>query len=490
MSITAKFYTFSKRENSTKQPTGGAQYNILLKDDCSITNPVITLSGANPRQYNYAYIQDFGRYYFVNDWVCNHNGLWTAHLSVDVLATYKTDIGASTEYVLRSASQFDGDIIDSLYPTKPAITETRTSTVRPFTVGTSQNPGTMSFVIGVINDISYPKVGALTYYVLTPGQFGGLMQFMFGNAAYAVWIDPSTGQLVDDSYAKATFNPIQYITECFAIPYTPPNTVSAELHFGWYIPLIGGQTIAPPAIEPYSLTFDLQSNPYVFTRYNHPDAATRGNYLNGAPFTQLYFKAGPFGEIVIDSNLIQNDTGIQMEMKGDFMGQMIMDIYTYTNGQSNRQFISRERANVKMPFPIAQVNNNPIQFYSSIMSMLPSSVGLIGSIASGNVVGALGSAVQIESGVMSATKAMAGQVQKSGAQSAIIEAFQEFYLVTKTSLVCDDDNVHRGRPLCKPVQISTLSGYILVSDADLEISGTYEENQKVKGYMNSGFYYE
>jgi len=482
MSMTAKFYTFSKRENSTKQPTGGAQYNILLKDDCSITNPVITLSGPNPRQYNYAYIQDFGRYYFVNDWVCNHNGLWTAHLSVDVLATYKTEIGASTEYVLRSASQFDGDIIDSLYPTKPAITSTHSTPVQPFTAGT------MRFIVGIINDVSTAKIGALTYYVLTSLQFGALLNFMFGNADYAAWIDPSTGQVVDDSYAKAQFNPIQYITECFAIPYVPQDAISGvPLHFGWYIPVVSGTTLAAPAIDPSHMIWDLASHNH--TRANHPDAATRGNYLNGAPFTQLYLKAGPFGEIIIDSNLIQNNTGISLDIKGDFMGQMIMDITSY-GGEGAGKFISRERANVKMPFPIAQVNNNPIQFYSSFLSMIPSGAAMIGSIATGNVIGALGSAVQIESGVMSATKAMAGQVQKSGAQSAIIEAFQSFYMVTKTSLVCDDDNVHRGRPLCKPVQISTLSGYILVSDADLEISGTYEENQKVKGYMNSGFYYE
>ena len=481
MSITANFYTFSKRENSTAQPSGGTTFDIVLKDDCSVISPTIKLATTNPTAYNYAYISDFGRYYFVSDWTSNNNGLWTAHLTCDVLATYKDEIGAAEEYVLRSASDFDGDIIDSLYPTKPAIKITHSSPVTPFT------SSTMRFIVGIINDVSSSKIGALTYYVLTSVQFGQLLNFMFGDASYMLWLDPSTSQLIDDKQAKAQFNPIQYITECFAIPYTPKDTVSTPLHFGWYVPTVGGSTLSAPAISPSSLIWDLENHNHL--RVDHPEASTRGNYLNGSPFTQLYLKAGPFGEIVIDPNMIQNNTGITLDIKGDFMGQMIMDIYTY-GGDDGGKFISRERANTKMPFPVAQVNNNPIQFYANVMSTLGSGASMIGSIATGNVLGIAGNAIQIQSGVMSASQAMAGTVQKSGSQSAIIEAFQGFYLTTKTVDVVEDDNAQRGRPLCKVKTISSLSGYILVSDPDIHISGTLEENIKVKQYMASGFFYE
>lgn len=483
MSITANFYTFSKRENSTAQPSGGTTFDIVLKDDCSVISPTIKLATTNPTAYNYAYISDFGRYYFVSDWTSNNNGLWTAHLTCDVLATYKSEIGSAEEYILRSASDFDGDIIDSLYPTKPGIKITHSTSATPFSTST------MCFVVGIINNISYPKIGALTYYVMDSTTFGQLLNFMFGNASYCVWYDPTTSQLVDDSYAKAQFNPIQYITECFAIPYSPPSDalVSTELHFGWYTPIVGGSNLSAYAIIPNKLIWS--QSPFNFLRSDHPEAATRGNYLNGAPFTQLYLKAGPFGEIVIDPNMIQNNTGITLDIKGDFMGQMIMDIYTY-GGDDGGKFISRERANAKMPFPIAQVNNNPIQFYANVMSTLGSGASMIGSIATGNILGIAGNAIQIQSGVMSASQAMAGTVQKSGSQSAIIEAFQGFYLTTKTVDVVEDDNAQRGRPLCKVKTISSLSGYILVSDPDIHISGTLEENIKVKQYMASGFFYE
>lgn len=113
---------FTKRKNSTKRPNDtGTIINCYLKDDCGALTPVIvyqpTTTAQNPSDWNYAYIGSFDRYYFVNDWVYN-NGLWYAYLSCDVLASYKTQIGASTQYVVRSSATFDTNIVDLLYPTK------------------------------------------------------------------------------------------------------------------------------------------------------------------------------------------------------------------------------------------------------------------------------------------------------------------------------------------------------------------------------------
>ena len=50
------FYSFSKRENSTKQPTG--QYtnvNVTLKEPTSVTDPVLVLSGNHLTDYTYSF---------------------------------------------------------------------------------------------------------------------------------------------------------------------------------------------------------------------------------------------------------------------------------------------------------------------------------------------------------------------------------------------------------------------------------------------------
>ena len=98
MGFTVNLYTLSKRDNSTKRPTGnGTQFSCIIKSGSGILHPTISLDLGktnDPSQYNYAYIPDFDRYYFIEEWYFDR-ALWTASLKVDVLATYKTEIGNS-----------------------------------------------------------------------------------------------------------------------------------------------------------------------------------------------------------------------------------------------------------------------------------------------------------------------------------------------------------------------------------------------------------
>ena len=56
--------------------------------------------------------------------------------------------------------------------------------------------------------------------------------------------------------------------------------------------------------------------------------------------------------------------------------------------------------------------------------------------------------------------------------------------------IADEDLSSRGRPLCKAVQLSGLSGYVQCIDADPEIACTVEEGDSIRAYLNGGFYYE
>ena len=70
------FYNHAKRSNSTKLPTGGTEIACVLKDECSVTSPVLELKTDGYPTYNYAYISDFDRYYYVSDWKFNR-GVWS-----------------------------------------------------------------------------------------------------------------------------------------------------------------------------------------------------------------------------------------------------------------------------------------------------------------------------------------------------------------------------------------------------------------------------
>lgn len=65
-----------------------------LRDPSSVVDPVITIEKTNPVKfyYNYMFIQDFKRYYFINDFRSINNKLWEIHAHVDVLYSHMAAI--------------------------------------------------------------------------------------------------------------------------------------------------------------------------------------------------------------------------------------------------------------------------------------------------------------------------------------------------------------------------------------------------------------
>lgn len=114
---TATFYTFTKRKNSTLQPTGsGKDYDVNLKSGTSLISPTFLLNISGTPTFNYAHFE--GRYYFVTDITQVRNDLWEISCLVDVLATYKADILASTQFVSYSSQSGDTWLPDMRVPLK------------------------------------------------------------------------------------------------------------------------------------------------------------------------------------------------------------------------------------------------------------------------------------------------------------------------------------------------------------------------------------
>ena len=67
---TVSLWNYSKKENSTSQPDAGTAYTVTcdLMDGSGMLAPTVVLNGDNPTAYNYAYIEEFSRYYFINNW--------------------------------------------------------------------------------------------------------------------------------------------------------------------------------------------------------------------------------------------------------------------------------------------------------------------------------------------------------------------------------------------------------------------------------------
>lgn len=63
-----------------------------LREQSSVVNPSIMIQTTNPSSYNYAYIPEFKRYYFITDMVSVRTGLWEISMHVDVLMSFKDTI--------------------------------------------------------------------------------------------------------------------------------------------------------------------------------------------------------------------------------------------------------------------------------------------------------------------------------------------------------------------------------------------------------------
>lgn len=75
-------------------------YEGTLRENCSIIDPKI-LVNVELSEGNYAYIEEFGRYYFINNITSAGLGLWIIEMHVDVLYTYRTEIGALNAVIKR-----------------------------------------------------------------------------------------------------------------------------------------------------------------------------------------------------------------------------------------------------------------------------------------------------------------------------------------------------------------------------------------------------
>ena len=96
---TAYTYSFSKRHNSTAVPSGsGTSVDFYLKGGSDILAPVFTFNSQLMPTFDY--ILWNGRYYFVTGIKNVRNELWEISAAVDVLATWKGSITASSGYVL------------------------------------------------------------------------------------------------------------------------------------------------------------------------------------------------------------------------------------------------------------------------------------------------------------------------------------------------------------------------------------------------------
>lgn len=465
----AIFYQFAKRTNSTKLPSGGQEFGIDLKAPCNIIDPEIKIATQNdPTGYNYCYLPTFSRYYWVKNWTY-YDGLWNASLTVDTLASYRDEIGYSTEYVVRSSAKYNGTISDGLYP---ATAEVR-SVTSAFQGGFSETISGGFFVIGFIAKAAN-SIGAITYVVMTPGNAKKLSAKLLTDVSY-LSIDNAE---ISDSLTKVLFNPYQYIVSCNYFPFDIAKITA-------HLPLVSSVDVGWWSIDVPCWILGADNNNLTKSVNvgipKHPQAASRGGYCNASPYTDYTIFLQPFGVIPLDASKLWGAVTLSIQYMVDlFTGDCILRIFTNTN-----QLVYETTAKLGVSI---QLSNIAFDIPSGGGGLLHTGI----AAAFGGLQAAFsgGSISDVGNGILNAAQATNADVASKGATGSTIAFDTVPYIVARFKILVDDNNEHHGRPLCQKVQLFSIPGFIMVDDPDIALPATAAEIDSVKSYMKNGFFLE
>lgn len=456
MAVSITLWALSKRLNSMMRPGGaGVALSGTIKEPCSMLTPEITVN-FDPTAYNYFRVAQWGRFYWITD-ITHDRGLFIIRGRIDPLASWYDDIANSFQYVLRSSSSSNGEVIDTFYPAKANGSTRNSLSSMGYT-----NAGT--YVIGVAGSGTSGSTGGGTvYYELSPSQMNSFVSFLYTDTNYGV-----AGAALEET-VKYYFNPLQYVVSCMWFPFTLGGDTAESIRLGWW-------TIGMSANRAYlyhtpgQVAITVPKHPYTI---NAPEKA----YLNAEPFSHYRLYVPGAGEITLNSNVMSQLSTIYINSVIDTITGRAF--YEITDGT---HILAKLDGQVGVPIALSQVTVNTI---GAVLDTAQAAVTGIASIFTGGLIGAggaIGNALESNQPTISRTGA-------DGSRSIAV-ANTNAILTMEYLTQVPDDNTDFGRPLCNRVQIRTLSGFVMCLKPHIAITGTSEESAEIERLLAEGVYYE
>ena len=451
--IDVNLYNFAKKLNSTSIPSGsGASLKCVLKDDRSLTSPVILINFEDPEytpSFNYCRIRAFGRYYFIDEWTYVR-GLWQARLRVDHLASFRDEIGNATEYIARSSKAYDGSIIDSRYPFKTGaslVTNSIPSGWQPDMHGGF-------FVVSVAGG----RYGT-SRYKLSSYQMFALANKLYDDSIYVMDRDVTLD--------KNMLNPIQYINNIQWYPIVeslrPAGTAVGDIKVGWWQSGCSGTALTGTPEVSFSWSIAVPK---------HPQSSSVGAWLSGSNASSYELYYHPFGSIVLDPVALKNVDSIGLNVKVDVISGM-----GYLNVTAGGNVIRQVGRQIAVPVQV-------IQNHTDTMATVSNALGATAALMTGNVAG-------FANGISNALLSQLPQVEMKGASGSMAGSSEPIRLVGSFLTMAEEDLANKGRPLMSHRKINTIPGYIECEDVHLTISNALQpELERIYRDMRGGFYYE
>lgn len=457
MSFQIRLYRFSKKNGSTAVPSvDGEIHTGTLKNDSGIVNPNVLISNrvdmpsTDDGPFNYAYIPRFKRYYYISEMTWTQEG-WILHMTVDVLATMRSVIGASTQYVIRSSNSHNSRIRDAMQYTIAQKTLNRVTHASPW--GNIFNPSHAGrYIIGIICDKG--GIGGVSYFSMTTLQLALFCATVFDSGS-AFW---------------NIQNPMDYIVSSRWSPIAPTGESTAQSI------VIGGKsfTFTAQLLNEVDLYAAVS---FSMTLPKHPQISSHGEWLELAPFSRYELEFFPFGTVALDASKLIDVSKIHCTAQFDFVsGAGHLQIFE-TADTTNNSIVGESYGQITTEIMLSRELKSISDFVSSFSNAAE-------SLTSGNGFGFLQSGIGVASSLLP-------QIEKQGNNSGAFYGYPNLVSLYGTFLHTQPlNNTHIGRPLCSYQKISDLGGFIQCQNAHIQSFYTDSETAEAISFMNGGFIYE
>lgn len=515
----AYIYNCIKKHSSTMKPVAldgeypaGQKFwtkyaytaEVLLKDNCSISDPVFKLSGASFTgggkifSCNYIYVPDMGRGYWVHNWQFE-GGIWTADCHVDVLGSF--NLPTQPQFVLRSSEEFDNTIKDDFYPTTSSISSYSNVWSWPF----ASNIGDGRFILGVVND-SAGSYGSISYYVMDSNALYTIVHQLLSDISYmGISADEVSVEL-----QKGLINPMQYIKSCMWVPYVPAtgNAVTS-VKCGWWTFDVTAYPLASPQKQIAFTTREFDWHAQI----------DRGLWLMQAPTYSLTLNAMPWGliDIPMDKFSFANTYSAGAKPKIGYsvvadaisgMATLQVSALSTNDGVTyNGNIVASVTTQLGIPIALAQssqdvyggimsIANGAIQGAQSALSAPSTPLDTLTFGATRVVKTAAATAMGAGVGLANAIPGLMPTISTVSNSGSYLNIGWSWSLMYSYVYISEENNKLNGRPLCKNRILPEMGGFVRVlnpechADDNTIFPPTDVEVEEMNYYLSQGIYIE
>ena len=455
--MTILFYSVSARKNELSKTLGTAtSLTGTLREPVSLTDPEILIESATVPAYNYAYISDLGRYYFIRSVVAEQYNMYRLALHVDVLMTYKgtsspmTGIRGLYANLRRSETNADAFVPDRERPTE--IQTRITSTTRASTTGWAAS-----------DNMFDPSITSRNFVCITEVEFNPSVTTTSQMYPYPMWALDKVGldalyyQYVNYGSLISNRTLSEFTISLMWLPFQPTGVTWTETNWSVDLPvnnlsitgqlLPHGQIVSPlRKVVDWTVVLSLPQ--------------TTDYWLNYAPQTEFICEFQPFGRLRLDNSVVLagiTSSSTQVNVYFEVVASPVTGdaLLYYKGGSGPYQFLAA--SNVGIALPVSAATYNIGKLATGLTSSL---IAVAGGIASQNFAAAAGGAVGMVGSLI-------GNESHAGSSAGAVSKFVDYgpKITTYTHNVVDPlyDQL-QGKPRYARSQIGGNPGYVEVED--------------------------